>query len=94
MKHLTAGLMRGQVKEDGVISLADPDRWDSIALDFLADTTSAISPQELLEVSVTLKFTCEADFAQHPLLKLPWRTEQIKMVVASLILSSYFHVSL
>jgi hypothetical protein len=55
MKYLTAGPMHGQVKEDGTISLTDPDSWDSIALDFLADTTSATSPQELLEVSLMLK---------------------------------------
>ena len=90
MKYLAAGLMRGQVKEDGMVSLTDPDSWDAIALDFLADTTSATSPQELLEVSSTPKFACGANSAQHPLLKLPWREEQIKMIVATVVLSSYF----
>jgi hypothetical protein len=51
LERITAELMGGYVKEDGVISLTDPGSWDPIALNFLADTTSAESILQLIEAS-------------------------------------------
>ena len=44
---MTADLMGGYVKENGVTSLVDPGDWEPVALDFLAETTSATSAREL-----------------------------------------------
>jgi hypothetical protein len=45
--------MGGYVKENGVTSLVDPGDWEPIALDFLAETTSATSARELTKVSLS-----------------------------------------
>ena len=50
---MTADLMGGYVKENGVTSLVDPGDWEPIALDFLAETTSATSARELTKVSLS-----------------------------------------
>jgi hypothetical protein len=50
---MTADLMGGYVKENGVTSLVDPGDWEPIALDFLAETTSATSARELTKASLS-----------------------------------------
>ena len=50
---MTADLMGGYVKENGVTSLVDPGGWEPVALDFLAETTSATSARELTKVSLS-----------------------------------------
>jgi hypothetical protein len=44
--------MGGYIKENSVTSLANPDDWDPVALDFLAETTSAQFARDLMEVSL------------------------------------------
>jgi hypothetical protein len=50
---MTADLMGGYVKENGVASLVDPGGWEPVALDFLAEATSATSARELTKVSLS-----------------------------------------
>ena len=50
---MIADLMGGYVKENGVTSLVDPGDWEPVALDFLAETTSATSARELTKVSLS-----------------------------------------
>jgi hypothetical protein len=50
---MTADLMGGYVKENGVTSLVDPGDWEPVALDFLAETTSATSVRELTKAGLS-----------------------------------------
>jgi hypothetical protein len=43
-------LMQGYVKEDGAVGVDDLHRWDSDAVGFLSETTSATSVHELMKV--------------------------------------------
>ncbi|PSN59201.1 kinase-like protein, partial [Corynespora cassiicola Philippines] len=66
LKHIAAVLMGESVNRRETVSITDPYRWDFAAVDFVAVTTSATSVEEL---------------KKHPLLKLPWKQEQIKRLV-------------
>ncbi|KAF3031187.1 hypothetical protein E8E12_001076 [Didymella heteroderae] len=75
IKHITEELMQGYASDGAAVNVAEPKPWlPSEALSFLADTTSALSVTEL---------------AKHPLLELPWKTDQLKIIVNISRLSAY-----
>ena len=49
--RVAAMLMRGYSNEDGSIGIDDLERWSTNAVEFVSETTSAITVQELIEVS-------------------------------------------
>lgn len=85
----------GKTEEGKVVGVTDLSHWDSDAASFLADTTSATSPDELKKVNMLSIISLHAsDTAQHPLLKLPWKARHLKRQVVIAMLTVRMGLSL
>ncbi|KAF3031451.1 hypothetical protein E8E12_000150 [Didymella heteroderae] len=69
----------GQTEDMDIIGVRDLSTWDSEAASFLAETTSATSPDEL---------------KKHPLLQLPWKAHHLRRQVAITMLTVRIGLSL
>jgi hypothetical protein len=73
------------VNHKGVVCLPELERWPCEAASFLADTISALTVYQLLDVRILDTYDCEADASQHEFFKLSCMPEQLKSVVSRAI---------
>jgi hypothetical protein len=84
----------GQTEDVNIIGVRDLSTWDPDAASFLAETTSATSPDELKKVSRASTVLQAADPVQHPLLQLPWKAHHLRRQVAITMLTVRIGLSL